>query len=63
MKTMYDLRQLFKKYGLYIYTGTRVGDLTMMEMEIRELYDLRMISIHEYQQAILLIRHEKSNLY
>ena len=62
VKSMYDLRQLLKKYGIFIYTGNRMGDLEMMELEIRDLYDLKMISIKEYQQSLLLIRNEKANL-
>ena len=62
VETMYDLRQLLKKYGIFIYTGTRLGDLEMMELEIRELYNLKMIKMKEFQQAILLIRNEKLNV-
>ena len=38
MKSMIDIIDLLKQYGTFIYTGDRLGDLMLMEDEIRELY-------------------------
>ena len=62
VKSMYDVRQLLKKFGVFIYTGTKIGDVELMEMEIRELYDLRIISVREFQHAMLIIQNEKSHI-
>ncbi|AIF43426.1 YqgQ family protein [Virgibacillus sp. SK37] len=58
MKTIYDVRQLLKKYGTYIYTGNRLGDLELMEMEIEELQQYGFIQKEDYISAKLLLRKE-----
>ena len=37
MKTIYDIQQYLKKFGAIIYTGDRIADLQLMEMEVQEL--------------------------
>jgi len=58
MKTIYDVRQLLKRFGTIIYVGDRLSDLELMEMELKELYHSQLIDPKEYQMAILLVRHE-----
>lgn len=62
MKTIYDIQQLLKRYGTFIYTGDRIGDLNLMEMEVDELYQMKFIEIKEYQMAKLLLKREKNRL-
>lgn len=61
MKTVLDIRNLLKQYGSFIYTGDRLGDLMMMEDEIRELYKAQILDVKEYQSALLILRHEIQN--
>lgn len=58
MKTLYDVQQLLKKFGSFIYIGDRLADLELMEDEIKELYRSQCITVNEYQMAILLLRQE-----
>ncbi|WP_077357988.1 YqgQ family protein [Virgibacillus halodenitrificans] len=58
MKSMYDIRQLLKKFGTYIYTGNKMGDLELMEMEIEELQQYGFIQKEDYISAMLLLRKE-----
>ncbi|WP_100372455.1 YqgQ family protein [Bacillus sp. FJAT-45037] len=58
MKTLFDVMQLLKKYGIFIYTRERAVDLELMEEEIRELHQMKMIETITFQQAILIIKHE-----
>ena len=62
MKNMIDVYDLLKQFGTFIYTGDRIGDLELIEEEIKELYRSRMIEQAQYQSAILIIRHEVSKL-
>lgn len=62
MKNMYDVMQLLKRYGTYIYTTDRLSDLLLMEDEIRELYHSHVLETQDFQMAILIIRSEKSRL-
>ncbi|MCM3617813.1 YqgQ family protein [Sutcliffiella horikoshii] len=62
MKTMYDVRQLLRKYGTFIYTGDKVADIEMMEDEIRELYRSGVLEPPLFQSAMMLLRQELSKL-
>jgi len=59
MKTLYDVQQLLKRFGIFIYTGNRLADLDLMEDEIRELYEYGLIEQSEFAQATLILRNEK----
>lgn len=59
MKSLYEVQQLLKKHGIIMYTGDRMGDLDLMEMEIQDLYRARLMSTEDYQQCRLLINRER----
>lgn len=58
MKTIYDIQQYLKKFGILIYIGDRISDLELMESEIHELYRAQLMDVRDYQSAVLLLRHE-----
>ncbi|PLS01757.1 YqgQ family protein [Neobacillus cucumis] len=58
MKTIYDIQQFLKQFGTIIYVGDRLGDLELMEAEIKDLYQAQLIEPKDYQTAVLLLRHE-----
>ena len=33
METLYDVQQLFKQFGMYIYVGARIYDIELMNLE------------------------------
>lgn len=61
MNSVYDVMQLLKRFGIYVYTKDRIADLEMMEDEIRELNKMQMIEVKDYQIALLLLRKELNN--
>jgi len=56
MKTIFDVQQLLKRYGVFVYIGNRVADLQLMELELKELYQSQLVEAKEYQVAMLLLR-------
>ena len=60
MNSLYDVMQLLKRFGVFVYTKDRLGDLEIMEDEVRELYKMQMIDVKDFQIAMLLLRSEKS---
>lgn len=58
MKTIYEIQQFLKRFGTIIYIGDRVSDLELMETELRELFYSQLIDTKDYQNALLLLRHE-----
>lgn len=62
MKSVYDIQQLLKKYGTFVYTGNRLGDLYMFEMELDELHRLGFIEQELYMKAKLILKKEIASL-
>lgn len=58
MKSVYDVRQLLKKFGTIIYIGDRIADLELMEEEIKELYQQKMIPSETFLLARSILRDE-----
>ncbi|MFJ7729705.1 YqgQ family protein [Neobacillus sp. NPDC097160] len=58
MKSIYEIQQFLKQFGTIIYVGDRVGDLELMESELKELYQAQLIETREFQTALLILRHE-----
>jgi len=58
MKTIYDIQQFLKRFGTIIYIGDRIGDLELMEAELKDIYQAQLIEPREYQSALLLLRQE-----
>ncbi|OLN23527.1 cytosolic protein [Domibacillus antri] len=58
MRTIYDVQQLLKRYGVFVYIGNRVADLQLMEVELKELYQSQLVETQEYQMALLLLRQQ-----
>ncbi|MFV8826635.1 YqgQ family protein [Alkalihalobacterium sp. APHAB7] len=59
MRTFYDVQQLLKKYGTFIYTKNRHVDALMMEEEIREMYEFGMLDKQLFQEALLILKKEQ----
>lgn len=62
LKSVYDVMQLLKRFGIFVYTKDRLADMEMMEDEIKELYKMQMIEAQDFQLAILLLRQEQNKL-
>lgn len=58
MKNLYDVQQLLKRFGIYIYLGKRIYDIELMKIELKNLYDSGLIDRDDYLQAELILRRE-----
>ncbi|WP_203361754.1 YqgQ family protein [Bacillus sp. REN10] len=58
MNTIWDVQQLLKRFGVFVYIGDRVADLELMEAELKELNQSQLVEPKEFQMALLLLRHE-----
>ena len=56
---MEDVRLLLKRFGIWIYTGDRLGDLEMMEEELEEMHRLGLIDKDTYLSARRVIMQQK----
>lgn len=62
MKTVYDIRMLLKRFGTFVYSRDRIGDLILMEAELEELHRFGMITNDEYMNGKLILQKEKNEL-
>lgn len=58
MKTLYDVQQLFKRFGIYIYVGARIYDIELMLIELKNLYDGHLIDKETYLSAWHVLKRE-----
>lgn len=62
MKTVLDVRNLLKTFGVFIYTGDRKGDIELMQAELKGLYEVKLIDVMTYKSAILILKKESADL-
>ena len=58
METLYDVQQLLKQFGVYIYVGKRIYDIELIQMEVKNLYDSRLIDRDTYLTAWRFLKRE-----
>ena len=58
MRTLYDVQKLLKRFGIYLYTGKRLFDIELMEMELIDLHDSQMLDEEEFVSAHRVLRQE-----
>lgn len=62
IENMQDIRQYLKRFGTFVYTKNRIGDLRMMEADIKELYEAGILDVREYQKARHILSAEELRL-
>ncbi|SER21181.1 YqgQ family protein [Piscibacillus halophilus] len=62
MNNIIDVRSLLKQYGIFVYIGDRRADLSLMEDEIKSLYENKLISSDEYMKSLMIIKNERKGL-
>ncbi|HGD5389891.1 TPA: YqgQ family protein [Streptococcus agalactiae] len=58
MKVLFDVQNLLKKFGIYVYIGKCLYDIEVMKIELQRLYDNGLISRDDYLKAELILRRE-----
>ncbi|HEO2264377.1 TPA: YqgQ family protein [Streptococcus agalactiae] len=58
MKVLFDVQNLLKKFGIYVYIGKRLYDIEVMKIELQRLYDNGLISRDDYLKAELILRRD-----
>jgi uncharacterized protein YqgQ len=58
VKTLYDVQQLLKKFGIYVYVGRRLWDIELMALELDNLHQSHVIDDQIFIKAKLVLAHE-----
>ncbi|MFC4768103.1 YqgQ family protein [Effusibacillus consociatus] len=59
-KSLYEVRELLKRFHIFIYTGNDLNDAVLMELELEDLYEMKLIEDEEYLKARMIIKQVKS---
>ena len=58
MKTLYNVQQFLKNFGIIIYMGKRLYDIEMMKIELERIYDAGLMDKLDYLEAEAVLRRE-----
>lgn len=58
MKTLYDVQQFLKQFGIIIYLGKRLYDIELMRIELKRIYDAGLMDKLDYFEAEAVLRQE-----
>ena len=58
MKTLYDVQQLLKKYGVLVHVGKRIWDIELMALELDNIYHTNLLDKHDYLVAKMILARE-----
>lgn len=58
MENLYDVQQLFKQFGIYIYVGARIYDIELMMIELKNIYETHLIDRETYLHARSILQRE-----
>ena len=57
MKTLYDVQQFLKQFGILVYMGIRLYDIELMKIELSRIYAGLMDKL-DYLEAEAVLRRE-----
>ncbi|WP_057875892.1 YqgQ family protein [Liquorilactobacillus aquaticus] len=58
MKELYDVQQLLKKFGVFVYVGKRLWDIELMALELDHLHKAGVIDNQTFIAAKLVLSRE-----
>lgn len=58
MNTYYDVLQYLKQFDVYIYVGSRLGDIELAALEIDNLYRAGILDEAKYAKIKIVLLHE-----
>jgi len=55
-QTLMELREFLKRYQIFVYTGSQLDDLALMELELDDLYESGQLEAKDFQRYKLALR-------
>lgn len=56
--SVYDVQQLLKQFGIFVYVGERMWDLEIMMDELKKIYRNKLIGQTEFLSALTVLKKE-----
>lgn len=57
-RSVYDVQQLLKRFGIFVYVGERLWDIELMMDEIKKIYQHQLIDQQTYLSAMTVLKKE-----
>lgn len=57
-KNVYDVQQLLKQFGIFVYVGNRLWDLEIMMDELKKLHQNNLIEDSVFLSAMTILKKE-----
>lgn len=58
LKTLYDVQQLLKKYGILVHVGKRKWDIELMAIELDNIYRAGVLDQRTFLNAKMILNRE-----
>lgn len=58
LKSVYDVQQLLKRYGVFVYVGKRLWDLELMMDELRKIHQNHLMEQSIFLSAMTILKKE-----
>ncbi|GEK28320.1 YqgQ family protein [Furfurilactobacillus siliginis] len=58
LRTLYDVQQILKRFGIYVYVGKRIWDIEVMALELDHLHEMEAIDKQTWLHAKVVLNHE-----
>lgn len=58
IRTLYDVQQLLKRFGIFIHLGKRLWDIELMHEELRKIHKAKLIDDQVFRSAALVLKRE-----
>ncbi|MCD2256185.1 YqgQ family protein [Lactobacillus sp. CC-MHH1034] len=66
MRTLYDVQQILKQFGIFVHLGHRIWDIELMFEELKKIHNAKLIDDKVFKSAVLVLkrehRYEENNL-
>lgn len=53
------VQDILKRFGIIIYTGNRIDDVVLMELELNDLFEWKLISDEEFLKSKAILSREQ----
>lgn len=58
MRTLYDVQQVLKAFGIFVHLGDRLYDIELMTIEFQKLHDSKLIDEKTFTGGLLVLKKE-----
>jgi uncharacterized protein YqgQ len=62
MNSWFDVQQRMKNFGIIAYTGNRLDDIALVEIELDDMVEAQWIDREEFLKILMILRRERQKI-